>query len=87
LSSLESRSEPRSAPAIAKRMRAELARAIRRRREEAGLTQEQAARRAGLHRSYVSSVELQRRNLSLATIARLAAGLGLRVRIEVVPDE
>ena len=48
---------------------------VRARRQAAGLTQEALAHRAGVHRSYVGSLETGGRNPSLETIARLAAAL------------
>jgi len=51
--------------------------AVRTRREALGLTQEDLAAAAGLHRTYLSDVERGRRNPSLLVIARLAAGLRL----------
>lgn len=41
----------------------------------AGLSQEELASRAGIDRTYVSSCERGRRNISLETICRLAAAL------------
>ena len=49
--------------------------AVRARREELGLTQEDLADRAGIHRTYVSDVERGTRNVSLVNIERLAAAL------------
>jgi len=44
-------------------------------RERAGISQEKLAEEAGLHRTYVSSVERGQRNISLLNIARLAKAL------------
>ena len=52
--------------------------AVRARREELGLTQEELADRAGIHRTYLSDVERGSRNISLVNIERLAAALSLR---------
>ena len=50
-------------------------RVIRRRREAAGLSQEELAFRAGVTRNYVSLVERGHRNPSLNVIGMLALGL------------
>ena len=47
-------------------------------RRERGLSQEELALRAGLDRTYVSSCEAGRRNVTLKTIVRLASALDLR---------
>jgi transcriptional regulator with XRE-family HTH domain len=44
-------------------------------REKAGISQEKLAELAGLHRTYVSSVERGKRNISLQNIERLAEAL------------
>src|SRR5437879_338354 len=49
---------------------------VKRRRNELGISQEELAERANLHRTYVSDVEAGKRNPSLASIERLANGLG-----------
>ncbi|MEM7503800.1 MAG: helix-turn-helix transcriptional regulator [Pseudomonadota bacterium] len=48
---------------------------LRRLRTAAGLSQEELASRAELHRTYVSSVERGQRNVSVENIFRLADAL------------
>jgi transcriptional regulator with XRE-family HTH domain len=43
-----------------------------------GLSQEQLAERAGLHRTYVSSLERGQRNVGLDNIHAIAEALGVR---------
>src|SRR5438309_5624080 len=50
-------------------------RAIRRVRERQGISQEEAAERCGLHRTYYSGIERGRRNVSLVNIERISKGL------------
>ena len=47
------------------------------RREEMGLTQEDLAEKARIHRTYLSDVERGTRNLSLVNIERLAVALAM----------
>lgn len=49
--------------------------AIRIIRHQSGISQEELAARCGLHRTYISDVELGKRNVSLENIARLAQSL------------
>ncbi|HVV73081.1 MAG TPA: helix-turn-helix domain-containing protein [Verrucomicrobiae bacterium] len=49
--------------------------AIKRWRQESGISQEELAWRAGLHRSYVADIERGARNASLQTIEKLAKAL------------
>ena len=49
--------------------------AVKSRREVLGLTQEELAHRAKIHRTYLSDVERGTRNLSLINIERLAIAL------------
>ena len=51
--------------------------AIRQVREDRNLSQERLAELAGLHRTYVSSVEQGRRNLSIENIYKVANALGV----------
>ena len=49
---------------------------VKRRRSKLGISQEELGERAALHRTYVSDVEAGKRNLSLASLERLARALG-----------
>ena len=51
--------------------------AVKFRREELGLTQEDLADKARIHRTYLSDVERGTRNLSLINIERLALALSI----------
>lgn len=61
--------------------RAELLRAlgivIRRRREALGLSQEDLASRAGVHRTYMGSAERGERNVAVVNLERIARALEL----------
>lgn len=49
--------------------------AIRQRRVQLGMSQEELAASCGLHRTYVGSVERGERNISIQNLARLAESL------------
>ena len=51
--------------------------AVRRRRLKLGLSQEDFASKAGIHRTYVSSIELGKVGISIGIASRLAEALGL----------
>ena len=51
-------------------------RVVRRRREQLGLSQEEFADKAGVHRTYVSSIELGKVQVSIWVAQRLAEALG-----------
>jgi transcriptional regulator with XRE-family HTH domain len=59
--------------------RERFAKTLRAAREGQGLSQEALAGAAGLHRTYVGSVERGERNISIDNIERLAEALGVSV--------
>ena len=60
---------------------------LRRLRIATGFSQEALAERAGLHRTYVSSIERGERNVSLENIFRLAEALGADPRDLLAPEK
>lgn len=60
-------------------IKARFGRRLRQLREAHGLSQEELAFRAGLHRTYVSSAERGERNVSLVNLVRLARALDVHV--------
>ncbi|OGX38135.1 MAG: transcriptional regulator [Omnitrophica WOR_2 bacterium RIFCSPHIGHO2_02_FULL_68_15] len=48
---------------------------VRQRRRELGISQEELAERAGLHRTYIGDIERGLRNVSLVNIAKIAVAL------------
>jgi transcriptional regulator with XRE-family HTH domain len=53
--------------------------AVKTRRQELGLTQEQLANNTELHQRWISNVETGKRNPSYGSLRRLASGLELSV--------
>lgn len=54
-------------------------------RQASGLTQQQLAARTGINQADISKLENGSANPSLRTLQRLAAGMGMNLRIEFVP--
>lgn len=50
---------------------------VRAERERQGLSQEELAQRADLHRTYIGGVERGERNISLLNLLAIARGLGV----------
>jgi transcriptional regulator with XRE-family HTH domain len=50
---------------------------VREERERLGISQEELADRAGLHRTYIGGVERGERNLGLLNVIRIARALGV----------
>jgi transcriptional regulator with XRE-family HTH domain len=59
-------------------LRAILAKKVRLLRNTNGMSQERLADEAGLHRTYVGSIERAERNVSVDNIEKLARALGVR---------
>ena len=59
-------------------VRVRFGRAVRRRREQLQISQEELAHRAEMHRTYVGDIERGARNVSLINIERLARALELK---------
>lgn len=57
--------------------RVEFGRRVRRTRQKLGWTLEELAEEAGMHWTYIGSVERGERNVSLINIVRLARALGI----------
>ncbi|EOO05694.1 hypothetical protein IAW_05003 [Bacillus cereus str. Schrouff] len=59
---------------------------IRAMREQKGYSQETLGFKAGLHRNYISSLELAQKNPTYTTLIKLARALEVRVQ-ELIPEE
>lgn len=64
-------------PADAPSFQQALGVAVRERRDQLQITQEQLALRSGLHQRWISNVETGKRNPSYGSLKRLASGLDL----------
>ena len=53
-------------------------------RKEAGLTQEQLAKRMESKQSYIAAIERGRKNVSFSTIVRFAHACGKRIAITLL---
>ena len=54
-------------------------------RKSSGLTQKQLSEKTGIAQADISKLETGSANPSLRTLHRLAAGMGMRVKIEFLP--
>ena len=53
-------------------------------REEAGLTQEQLARKIKVKKSAISRIENHAKDIKLSTLEKIAKGLGKKLKVEMV---
>ncbi|KAM3099139.1 helix-turn-helix domain-containing protein [Phormidesmis sp. 146-35] len=60
-------------------IKARFGEAVRQRRRELSISQEQLAGRSGFHRSYISTVELGMRNPTLENIEKFAEALEISI--------
>ena len=56
------------------------AKRLRSLREKSGLSQEELAAKAGLHRTYISLIERAKQSVTLDTMEKLASALGVPVK-------
>jgi transcriptional regulator with XRE-family HTH domain len=66
-------------PKATKFSRFTFGRAVRRERERTGLSQEDFAEKANVHRTYISSVELGKVSVGIEVANSLAVALGIRL--------
>lgn len=55
-------------------------------RKKSGLTQKELADKTGIAQGDISKLENGSANPSLRTLRRLASGMGMRLKLEFVPD-
>ena len=55
-------------------------------RNELGISQEEFAERAGLHRTYISAVECGKRSIALDNVQKIADALGIEVHLLFIED-
>ena len=55
-------------------------------RQHSGLTQKELSERTGIAQGDISKLERGNANPSIRTLQRLAAGMGMRLRLEFIPD-
>jgi transcriptional regulator with XRE-family HTH domain len=60
------------------KLRQVLADNIRRLRHELGISQEELAHRAKIHRTYMSSIERAQRNVAIDNVEKIAKGLEVK---------
>ena len=56
-------------------------------RKDKKMTQEQVSRRSGIPRSNIARFESGRYNPSLELMVKMAAAMGMKLQIQLVPDE
>ena len=56
-------------------------------RKKQNLTQKELSRRTGITQADISRIENGTRNPSLDMLKRLAKGMGMRLKLELIPDK
>ena len=56
-------------------------------RKRSGLTQKELSERTGIAQGDISKLERGNANPSIRTLQKLAAGMGMKLRLEFLPDE
>ena len=59
---------------------------VKRHRKKKNISQEKLAELAGLHRTYISALERERRNISIDNIQRIAEALEIEAHLLFVDD-
>lgn len=60
---------------------------LRRYRKATGLSQEGFAEKAGLHRTYISAVECEKRSIALENVQKIADALGVDAYLLFIEDK
>ena len=60
---------------------------LRKYRNARGYSQEYLSELSGLHRTYISALERERRNISIANIEKIASALDLEPYLLFVPEK
>ena len=60
---------------------------VRKYREQLGISQEAFAEKCGLHRTYISAVERQRRSISLGNLQKIAHALEVESNLLYIDNE
>lgn len=55
-------------------------------RQQNGISQEKLAELSGLHRTYISAIERERRNIAIENIECIANALGIEPYLLLVPN-
>lgn len=56
-------------------------------RKKLGVSQEEFAEKCGLHRTYISAIECNRRSIALENVQRIADALGVDAYKLLIPKE
>lgn len=53
---------------------------VRKERESLGLSQEELANKAGVHRTYIGMIERAEKNITLTNISKIASALNIKMK-------